>query len=284
MHLPNPAGEHLTPAGSPFDLHRHLRPDGTEFWSARDLQPLMGYRRWENLSPALKRAMATARNQGLDVAGNFLRSQEVAGQRGPVREDYELSRLGAYLLAMNGDPNKPAVAAAQAYFAVRTRQAETAPAAPTLPQTYEEALVAHLDSVRARRIAEERAAALGQRAAELEPKAAVHDRFLAAQGGNRLVRHVAKELGWREHELRSFLLEERLIYQRNRPCGKAEYDFYADYREHFHASETMVRHRSRPGECAHYTLFIRPAGLSLIQARIDKRRTVRPIGRGWTTP
>ena len=29
-------------SGSPFDAVRQVRADGTEFWSARDLMPLMG--------------------------------------------------------------------------------------------------------------------------------------------------------------------------------------------------------------------------------------------------
>lgn len=32
-------------------------------------------------------------------------------------EDYHLTRYGAYLTVMNGDPNKPEIAAAQHYFA-----------------------------------------------------------------------------------------------------------------------------------------------------------------------
>ncbi|KOU99129.1 hypothetical protein ADK92_12995 [Streptomyces sp. XY533] len=273
--MPDPARlpANTGPAGaSPFDALRRLRPDGAEFWHARDLQPLMGYSQWSKLKTPLERAMAAARNTGLDVDENFARSGKVSGSRGPAQEDYALSRLGAYLTAMNGDPNKPEVAAAQAYFAVRTREAETAPAiVPLDPATPEGALALARQYVR---VAEQLVHA-DRRVRELEPKAAVHDRFLSADGGDRLVRQAAKEMGWRESQLRGFLIAERLIYQRQRPCGGVEYDFYAGPGDHFATAETLVRHRNRPGQCAHYTLYIRPAGLALIQARVDKRRLGR---------
>lgn len=115
-------------SGSPFDRIKQTRPDGTEYWCARRLQILMGYARWENFQPAIARAMQTASNTGMDVTSHFLRSQEMVNRDqggGKAREDYELSRQAAYLVAMNGDPNKPEVAAAQIYFSERTEQAET---------------------------------------------------------------------------------------------------------------------------------------------------------------
>lgn len=109
---------------SPFDAIRRARPDGSEFWSARDLMPLMGYGTWERFRNPLDRAMASARNQLDDVSQDFRRSAKNSATKPMV--DFELSRFAAYLVAMNGDPNKPEVAAAQAYFAIRTRESETA--------------------------------------------------------------------------------------------------------------------------------------------------------------
>jgi len=120
---------------SPFDAIRRTRHDGSEYWTARDMQPLMGYSRWDKLKTPINRAMATARNQGLDLSVHFPRSGEVRGRRGPSQEDYELSRTAAYLLAMNGDPNKPEVAAAQLYFAGKTHEAERAQQSAVRPRT-----------------------------------------------------------------------------------------------------------------------------------------------------
>jgi len=136
----------------------------------------MGYSRWENLTPALNRAMASARNEGLDVEDVFLRSQENPSDRGGrPREDFRLTRHAAYLLAMNGDPNKQEVADAQTYFARKTREAELRPSAPALPQDYEEALVHLLGKVRENKLLE-------NRVKELEPAAQSWTVLAAAEG------------------------------------------------------------------------------------------------------
>ncbi|WTW93689.1 phage antirepressor KilAC domain-containing protein [Streptomycetaceae bacterium NBC_01309] len=170
--IPQPAGS------SPFDAIREVDANGRDFWSARRLQPLMGYRRWANLLPAIERAKSAARNQGASIEENFPGSQKDAGQAGPGAQDYELSRFAAYLVAMNGDPNKPEVAAAQAYFAVQTHRAEVAqiqPAAPALPADYEEALVALLGKVRDNK-------ELTAKVAELEPAAQAYEVLASAKG------------------------------------------------------------------------------------------------------
>lgn len=99
---------------SPFDQIKRADERG-EYWSTRDLMPLMGYPAWREFSAAIDRAKTAASNQGLIVDDLF--GVDPQKTNGRPRADYRLSRMAAYLVAMNGDPRKPEVAAAQAYFA-----------------------------------------------------------------------------------------------------------------------------------------------------------------------
>lgn len=105
-----------TPAiRSPFDALAQTSDDGTTYWSARDLAPAMGYDTWQNFTPAVDRAMVSAASLGMDVTSNFMDAHKITATRPAA--DYHLTRQAAYLVAMNGDPRKAQVAAAQAYFA-----------------------------------------------------------------------------------------------------------------------------------------------------------------------
>lgn len=120
--------------GSPFDQIMEIDHDGSPVWRARRLMTLMGYPRWSDFQRVLERAMAAAKNTGNPVAEVFRRSPEnPSGQGGRPREDFKLTRFAAYLVAMNGDPNKVEVAQAQQYFAIKTHEAETAAQIATRP-------------------------------------------------------------------------------------------------------------------------------------------------------
>ena len=118
---------------SPFDSIKHTDEQGREYWMARELMGLLGYPRWNEFKVAIERAIVSCEAQqgSNEVSKHF--SGSILKSGGRPKEDYKLSRFGAYLTAMNGDPRKPEIAQAQAYFVVKTREAET-----VIPQQYDE--------------------------------------------------------------------------------------------------------------------------------------------------
>ena len=113
-----------------FDDIRH---DDTsrEFWSARELQKILGYASWGKFQNAIKRAQksfVTSEvtkyyniNDHFRQVGKMIRAGKGA-ERTVV--DFELSKYACYLIAQNGDPDKPEIAQAQAYFNIQTFRQE----------------------------------------------------------------------------------------------------------------------------------------------------------------
>lgn len=110
-----------------FEELKLCNEHGAEYWSARDLQPLLGYSQWRRFEDAIKRAMTSCETSGNDPEHHFAGAgKPIMGGKGAVQvvDDYQLSRFACYLIAQNGDPRKPEIAQAQKYFAVQARRQE----------------------------------------------------------------------------------------------------------------------------------------------------------------
>ncbi|MGD0463167.1 MAG: DNA damage-inducible protein D [Tepidisphaeraceae bacterium] len=123
--LPMPSGGQTQPKS--FEQMKLVNAHGAEYWSARDLQVLLGYSQWRRFEEAITRAITSCNQSGNDPAHHFAGAGKmIAVGKGGNREvpDFHLSRFACYLIAQNGDPRKPEIAFAQKYFAIQTRRQE----------------------------------------------------------------------------------------------------------------------------------------------------------------
>ncbi|OQX80318.1 MAG: DNA damage-inducible protein D [Bacteroidetes bacterium 4484_276] len=101
--------------------------ENIECWSAREMQKLLGYSKWENFEKVIQKAIIACKGAGEDESNHFPDVRKtIAMPKGAEKEidDILLTRYACYLIAQNGDSRKPQIAFAQNYFAVQTRRSE----------------------------------------------------------------------------------------------------------------------------------------------------------------
>jgi DNA-damage-inducible protein D len=107
---------------SPFDAIRRYRADGSEYWEARELMVMMGYKKWERFENPISQAIENLELNGDIVANHFF--PLAVKSSGRDASSYELTRYASYMTALCCDGRKPEVAAAKKYFATKAREAE----------------------------------------------------------------------------------------------------------------------------------------------------------------
>lgn len=84
--------------------------NGQSYWPSSKLMAFLDYENVAVFEKVINKAVSACASLNIPFSENF---KPIDGRPG----EYRLSRFACYLIAMNGDPRKPQVAAAQAWFA-----------------------------------------------------------------------------------------------------------------------------------------------------------------------
>ncbi len=103
-----------------FEDFKH--ENGITFWWASEYMKLLGYDNMRDFNKVINRATQAFISAGINHHKQIV-MVERESEHGTF-EDFKMTRFACYMAAMNGDPKKPQVAKAQAYFAQQARQLE----------------------------------------------------------------------------------------------------------------------------------------------------------------
>ena len=109
-----------------FEDIKHIDEVGNEYWEARELQVILGYKEWRYFSAVIEKAQVACLQSNNQINSHFGVNTKIveAGSTTKPIMDYKLSRYACYLIVQNANPKYKAVALGQTYFAVQTRKME----------------------------------------------------------------------------------------------------------------------------------------------------------------
>ena len=96
-------------------FERIAETNGSAWWRSPDLMRALGYETDASFEKVIRRAQKACLALNIPIEDNFKREPVLV--EGHQVNEYRLTRFACYLVSMNGDPRKPQVAKAQAYFA-----------------------------------------------------------------------------------------------------------------------------------------------------------------------
>ena len=109
-----------------FEDIKHIDNNGNEYWEARELQQILGYKEWRYFSAVIEKAQIACSQSNNNINSHFGVNTTIvkAGNSTKPIIDYKLSRYACYLIVQNANPKYEAVSLGQTYFAIQTRKME----------------------------------------------------------------------------------------------------------------------------------------------------------------
>ena len=110
-----------------FESIKHVDENEYEYWEAREIQKILGYKEWRKFENVITKAKKSCENSNQFTYNHFVnidKMVEIGSNTHRKILNYKLSRYACYLIAQNGDSKKKTIALAQTYFAIQTRKME----------------------------------------------------------------------------------------------------------------------------------------------------------------
>lgn len=109
-----------------FEEIKHIDEKGNEYWEARELQNILGYKEWRWFANVIEKSQIACSQSNNNINSHFgvYSKIVVAGSTTKPIIDYKLSRYACYLIVQNANPKLKDVALGQTYFAIQTRKME----------------------------------------------------------------------------------------------------------------------------------------------------------------
>ncbi len=112
-----------------FESIKQKTKNGDEFWSARELYPILEYSKWDKFKHVILKAIEACKKSKKPVEPHFPHMGKMVKlgmnlERKIEDYDFHLSRYACYLIVQNADSSKPVIAMGQTYFAIQTRRQE----------------------------------------------------------------------------------------------------------------------------------------------------------------
>lgn len=109
-----------------FEEIKHIDEEGNEYWYARELQELLGYKEWRWFTNVIEKAQISCSQSNNRINHHFgVYSKMIKiAKTNRLILDYKLSRYACYLIVQNANPKLKNVALGQTYFAIQTRRME----------------------------------------------------------------------------------------------------------------------------------------------------------------
>lgn len=86
-----------------FENIKHIEKNGDEYWEARELQQILGYKEWRYFSTVIEKAQIACSQSNNNINSNFGVNTKIVktGVSSKTIIDYKLSRYACYLIVQN---------------------------------------------------------------------------------------------------------------------------------------------------------------------------------------